>query len=146
MLHSALNFAAGFFGFPIEDKYQQSILIEKNGVSMHSGHFVSFPHSHYFFSSTALFLHIRRVSCVCSPSLASFDLLSSADVQTPKFKSKAARSLTYVKEWTSIYLKDAHARLASQLHGYDMTIEDTYIMQQMCAYEVSSLNEYHVRC
>ena len=32
MLHSALNFAAGFFDFPFDDKYQQSILIEARGV------------------------------------------------------------------------------------------------------------------
>lgn len=34
MLHSALNFAVGFFGLPIEDKYQQSILIEDDGVCL----------------------------------------------------------------------------------------------------------------
>jgi hypothetical protein len=28
MLHSALNFATGFFGIPIEGKYLQSIMIE----------------------------------------------------------------------------------------------------------------------
>lgn len=32
MLHSALNFAVGFFGLPLEGQYQQSILIEDRGV------------------------------------------------------------------------------------------------------------------
>lgn len=32
MLHSAINFAAGFFDLPLENQYQQSILIEANGV------------------------------------------------------------------------------------------------------------------
>jgi hypothetical protein len=35
MLHSALNFAVGFFDLPLEKKYQQSILIEANGVYIH---------------------------------------------------------------------------------------------------------------
>lgn len=32
MLHSALNFALGFFGYPLDGKYQQSITIESKGV------------------------------------------------------------------------------------------------------------------
>lgn len=34
MLNSALNFAVGFFGLPIEGQYQQSITIEAPGVSV----------------------------------------------------------------------------------------------------------------
>ena len=52
-------------------------------------------------------------------------------------RAKASRSIPYVKEWASIYLRDAHARLAPQLHGYDLTIEDIYTLQQLCPYEVS---------
>ncbi|KAG6839977.1 hypothetical protein C0991_009915 [Blastosporella zonata] len=33
MLQSALNFALGFFGYPLEGKYQQSITIEKKDIS-----------------------------------------------------------------------------------------------------------------
>lgn len=33
MLNSAINFALGFFGHPLEGKYQQSITIEADGVS-----------------------------------------------------------------------------------------------------------------
>ncbi len=32
MLASALNFAIGFFGYPFEGQYQQSITIEAKGV------------------------------------------------------------------------------------------------------------------
>ena len=32
MLASALNFAIGFFGYPFEGQYQQSITIEASGV------------------------------------------------------------------------------------------------------------------
>lgn len=31
MLHSALNFAAGFFGIPYEDQYRQEVIIEEKG-------------------------------------------------------------------------------------------------------------------
>ena len=51
-------------------------------------------------------------------------------------KSKSDRGTWYVRKWAEIYLKDAHARLAPQLNGYDMSIEDIYTLQQMCAYEV----------
>jgi hypothetical protein len=34
MLQSSLNFAVGFFGLPLEGKYQQSITIESRGVGM----------------------------------------------------------------------------------------------------------------
>lgn len=33
MLASALNFAIGFFGYPLDGQYQQSIIIEAPGVS-----------------------------------------------------------------------------------------------------------------
>jgi len=32
MLASALNFAIGFFGYPFDGQYQQSILVESTGV------------------------------------------------------------------------------------------------------------------
>lgn len=53
------------------------------------------------------------------------------------FSTKADRAFPYVEQWASIYLKDALARLSPQLKGYNMTIEDVYTFQQMCAYEVS---------
>ena len=36
MLASAMNFAIGFFGYPFEGQYQQSITIEADGVSIGS--------------------------------------------------------------------------------------------------------------
>lgn len=51
--------------------------------------------------------------------------------------SKSDRQQPYVKQWATIYLKDAHERLSPQIKGYDLTIEDVYTLQQMCAYEVS---------
>lgn len=43
--------------------------------------------------------------------------------------------MSYVKQWNSIYLKDALARLKSDIAGFDLTIEDVYIMQQVgCAF------------
>lgn len=60
-------------------------------------------------------------------------------------KSKADRGRWYVETWAGIYLKDALIRLKPQLKGYDLSIEDVYALQQMCAYEVSLVNQYTVR-
>jgi hypothetical protein len=49
---------------------------------------------------------------------------------------KSDRGLPYVKQWASIYLKAAQARFQQQLKGYDLSIEDVYVFQQLCAYEV----------
>ena len=35
MLTSALNFAIGFFGYPFEGQYEQSVTIEGTGVRKH---------------------------------------------------------------------------------------------------------------
>ena len=101
MLSSALNFALGFFGYPFDGQYQQSITIEDNG-----------------FNNT----------------LAPYKTCPNAGD-----RSKSDRGVEYVKQWTAIYLKDALERLAPQLHGYDLTIEDVYTLQQMCAYETVAL-------
>ena len=101
MLASALNFALGFFGYPFESQYQQSITIEENG-----------------FNNT----------------LAPYKTCPNAGD-----RSKSDRGVSYVKEWTEIYLKEALQRLKPQLHGYELTIEDVYTLQQMCAYEVKCL-------
>ncbi|KAH9079225.1 phosphoglycerate mutase-like protein [Lactarius deliciosus] len=83
MLASALNFAAGFWGIPYEDKYLQSITIEA----------------------------VERAT--------------------------AARQ--FLKEWTSVYLKETRDRLQQHIDGYALTIEDVYTMQQMCAYETVAI-------
>jgi len=43
----------------------------------------------------------------------------------------------YTEHWADIYLQNARKRLAKELKGFDLTIEDVYTMQQLCAYEVS---------
>ncbi|KIP05069.1 hypothetical protein PHLGIDRAFT_31059 [Phlebiopsis gigantea 11061_1 CR5-6] len=101
MLASALNFAIGFFGYPFEGQYQQSITIEEKG-----------------FNNT----------------LAPYKTCNNADD-----KAKSDRAIWYVRRWADIYLKDAHARLAPQLKGYDLSIEDIYTLQQMCAYETVAI-------
>ncbi|KAI0791592.1 phosphoglycerate mutase-like protein [Irpex lacteus] len=50
-------------------------------------------------------------------------------------KAKADRGVWFVEKWANIYLKEAHARLAPQLKGYDLSVEDVYTLQQLCAYE-----------
>ncbi|EJD02001.1 phosphoglycerate mutase-like protein [Fomitiporia mediterranea MF3/22] len=101
MLHSALNFAVGFFGLPIEGKYLQSVTIEELGYNN---------------------------------TLAPYKTCPNA-----RDRTKSDRGIPYVREWASIYLKNAHARLAPQLKGYDLSIEDVYIFQQFCAYETVAI-------
>ncbi|EMD38508.1 hypothetical protein CERSUDRAFT_82782 [Gelatoporia subvermispora B] len=101
MLASALNFAIGFFGYPFEGQYQQSITIEDPGYNN---------------------------------TLAPYKTCPNANKP-----SKADRAQPYIRQWASIYLKNALDRLAPQLHGYDLTIEDVYTLQQMCAYETVAI-------
>ncbi|KAG7088757.1 hypothetical protein E1B28_012723 [Marasmius oreades] len=101
MLNSALNFAAGFFGYPFEGQYQQSISIEAAG-----------------FNSTLVPHH----SC-----------------PNANRESVADRGILYVKRWVKIYLSSAKKRLQAHLSGYELTVEDVYTMQQMCAYETVAI-------
>ena len=57
---------------------------------------------------------------------------------------KADRGIWYVRRWADIYLRDALARLAPHLKGYNLTIEDMYTLQQMCAYEASLPLQYRL--
>ncbi len=61
---------------------------------------------------------------------------SLADARMPMISSRSDRGKWYVERWAAIYLKNAQERLQRQLNGYNLTIEDTYVLQQMCAYEV----------
>ncbi|CCM02907.1 uncharacterized protein FIBRA_05021 [Fibroporia radiculosa] len=101
MLASALNFAIGFFGYPFEGQYEQSITIEDPGYNN---------------------------------TLAPYKTCPNA-----AFPSKSDRAFPYLQQWTSIYLRDALARLAPQLQGYNLTIEDVYTFQQLCAYETVAI-------
>ncbi|KAJ7130984.1 phosphoglycerate mutase-like protein [Mycena filopes] len=101
MLASAMNFAIGFFGYPFEGQYQQSITIEANG-----------------FNNT----------------LAPYKTCPNANI-----KSISDRGRDYVAKWAGIYLKKALQRLKPQMVGYDLTIEDVYVLQQLCPYETVAL-------
>ncbi|KAF7296481.1 AB hydrolase-1 domain-containing protein [Mycena chlorophos] len=101
MLASAMNFAIGFFGYPFEGQYQQSITIEAAG-----------------FNNT----------------LAPYKTCPNAGVTEISDRGKP-----YVSEWAGIYLKNALQRLQAQMNGYEFSIEDVYIMQQLCAYETVAL-------
>ncbi|KAJ7611620.1 phosphoglycerate mutase-like protein [Roridomyces roridus] len=101
MLASAMNFAIGFFGYPFEGQYQQSITIEAAGFNNTLAPYKTCPNSND--------------------------------------KSKSDRGRAYVEKWAGVYLKDAQARLTPQLVGYDLSIEDVYVFQQMCAYETVAL-------
>ena len=53
MVASAMNFAIGFFGYPFDGQYQQSITIEAFGVRLSSVSVLWYKASHFFyFSST----------------------------------------------------------------------------------------------
>ncbi|KAI0029734.1 phosphoglycerate mutase-like protein [Vararia minispora EC-137] len=101
MLYSALNFAAGFFGIPYEDKYLQSITIEDTG-----------------FNNT----------------LAPYKTCTNANNAT-----KGDRGTPFVRDWAGTYLRDARDRLQSNFGGIELSIEDVYTMQQMCAYETVAI-------
>ncbi|KAI0736900.1 phosphoglycerate mutase-like protein [Fomitopsis betulina] len=101
MLASALNFAIGFFGYPFEGQYEQSITIEEDG------------HNN---------------------TLAPYKTCPNAGIA-----SKSDRAHPYVEQWASTYLQTALARLQPHMKGLNLTIEDVYTMQQMCAYETVAI-------
>ncbi|KAF8638870.1 hypothetical protein AX17_001926 [Amanita inopinata Kibby_2008] len=101
MLSSALNFAIGFFGYPFEGQYQQSITIEATGFNNTLSPYKTCPNARDY--------------------------------------TKAERGVWYVRRWADRYLKGARERLQRQLHGIELSIEDVYTMQQLCAYETVAI-------
>ncbi|KAI0759394.1 histidine phosphatase superfamily [Trametes elegans] len=101
MLSSALNFALGFFGHPLEGKYQQLITIEDHGFNNSLAPSKTCPNAHDH--------------------------------------AKGDRAIPYVRQWAGTYLRDALARLQPQIKGFHLTIEDVYVMQQLCAYETVAI-------
>ncbi|KAJ6515325.1 phosphoglycerate mutase-like protein [Mycena sanguinolenta] len=101
MLASAMNFAIGFFGYPFEGQYQQSITIEAGG-----------------FNNT----------------LAPYKTCPNAGDP-----SKGDRGRDFVAAWANVYLAKAQKRLQPQIVGYELSIEDVYVFQQLCAYETVAL-------
>ena len=88
-------------------------------------------------SLTTLLRHTKRMIL----SIASDDEGLDADsflgsCPNANDRSKSDRGVWYVQRWADIYLKDARDRLAKQILGFDLTIENIYSMQQTCAYEV----------
>ncbi|KAJ8482596.1 hypothetical protein ONZ45_g14889 [Pleurotus djamor] len=67
-------------------------------------------------------------------TLAPYDTCPNA-----RDRSKSDRALWYVRKWAPIYLKDAKTRIEAHLKGLDLTYEDVYTMQQMCAYETVAI-------
>ena len=55
---------------------------------------------------------------------------------------KAERGNWYIARWAEIYLMDAHKRLQKDLKGLELSIQDVYIMQQLCPYEVRVPNSW----
>jgi len=60
MLASAMNFALGFFGYPFDGQYQQSITIEADGVRSSTFRPVVKPSHFLHFSSTTPLPLTRR--------------------------------------------------------------------------------------
>ena len=65
-------------------------------------------------------------------TLAPYTTCNNANIN-----EKGHRGIWYTEHWADIYLQNARERLAKEIKGYDLTIEDMYIMQQLCAYEVN---------
>ncbi|KAJ3775329.1 phosphoglycerate mutase-like protein [Lentinula raphanica] len=107
MFHSAINFALGFFGFPVEGKVEMSVGVEGEG-----------------------FNHTLAPYYAC-PNARKHQI--------------SDRGKFYVERWTEIYLNATRDRLQSHLKGYDLSIEDVYTMQQLCAYETVAIG-YSVFC
>lgn len=53
-----------------------------------------------------------------------------------KDRSKSDRGTPFVRKWAEIYLQGAKERLGGMMEGLELSVEDVYTMQQMCAYEV----------
>jgi hypothetical protein len=101
MYHSAINFALGFFGYPLEGKYQQSVTIEAPGFNNTLAPYLTCPNSN--------------------------------------IPSKAGRGVVYQRAWAEQYLQPALERFAPLIPGYNLTIMDVYVFQQMCAYETVAI-------
>ncbi|KIM23174.1 hypothetical protein M408DRAFT_332472 [Serendipita vermifera MAFF 305830] len=101
MLASATNFALGFFGWPLDNKFLLSVTVEANGVNNTLAPYKTCPND-------------------SNPLIGD-------------------RGTYYVKQWVSVYLVDAQQRIQSLLEGYELSMEDLYAMQMMCAYETVSL-------
>ncbi|KAI0665367.1 phosphoglycerate mutase-like protein [Trametes maxima] len=53
--------------------------------------------------------------------------------------SRGDRAVPFVRAWGAWYLRGALTRLAPQIEGFELTLEDVYVMQQLCAYETVAI-------
>ncbi|KAI0665829.1 histidine phosphatase superfamily [Trametes maxima] len=53
--------------------------------------------------------------------------------------SRGDRAVPFVRAWGTRYLRGELTRLAPQIEGFELTLEDVYVMQQLCAYEFFKL-------
>lgn len=71
-------------------------------------------------------------------SLAGYDNCPNSN----SFRNKGG--IDAMNEWAEIYTKDATARLAPLIEGYNWTWVDTYAAQSLCPYETVSFNPHHL--
>lgn len=116
MLASAQNFALGFFGYPLENQYQQLIYIAARGVSQ-----LTIP----------FFTVLNPRWAQFNSTLASYRCCPNNDVP-----ERGWRGVGPANEWTDNYLRDAAERLQEYASGVTLTTRQLFLMQQTCAYEV----------
>ena len=71
-------------------------------------------------------------------SVAAHSVALICSCPNAKDKTKGDRGNWYTARWAERYLKSAQKRLQKQLNGLDLSIEDVFVMQQLCPYEVLS--------
>jgi hypothetical protein len=133
-----MNFAIGFFGYPFDGQYQQSITIEADGVRSSSVIFVvhTLTFLPYHISVQQHPCPLQDVRSMCILEFDPTDHPFTLSCPNAGISAKSGRGLWYIERWANIYLKDARKRLKKQLHGLDLSIQDVYTMQQLCPYEV----------
>ncbi|KAJ3742522.1 phosphoglycerate mutase-like protein [Lentinula detonsa] len=67
-------------------------------------------------------------------TLAPYDTCHNA-----RYRPISDRGTWYVERWAERYLNETRERIQGMLEGYEVSVEDVYTMQQMCAYETVSL-------
>ncbi|KAJ3567568.1 hypothetical protein NP233_g6284 [Leucocoprinus birnbaumii] len=70
---------------------------------------------------------------------STFKSTLASHIDCSNFGKVAIQGFTKAEEWKKIYLKDARQRLQADLDGFDLTIDDCYNMQSLCAFETVAL-------
>ena len=151
MWSSAMHFAIGFFGYPFEGQYEQSVTIEHDNVRLRSLCITTTNIYHSQHNNT-LSPYKRCVICGLStfqsltpPFLAAPTgiTLKGPNVQVGTFAAGPRGAFgpspyhrVRFDQSARRYLKAARERINAQLDGFEMDSEDAYAMQMMCAFEV----------